>query len=125
MKSLVVNISGSSGSTYAIDIKLSGGQMKLFCPCQAGSNNMFCKHIGQIMDGDFSSIGNELEKIGLSELMKSAEAKPTLVNYSALRGALENQLKAEALAKKAASKIKKEIFGLLSGHPDEEVNRQG
>lgn len=75
--------------------------------------------------GDFSSVGNELEKNSLSEVMKSGEAKDTLVNYSALRDALENQLKAEALAKKAASKIKKEIFSLLSGYPDEEASRRG
>ncbi|MEY3391249.1 MAG: hypothetical protein RLZZ322_97 [Verrucomicrobiota bacterium] len=125
MKNLIINVSGSSGNIYAVDIKLSEGKMRIYCPCQAGSNNMFCKHIGQILGGDFSSVGNELEKNSLSEVMKSEEAKDTLVNYSALRGALENQLKAEALAKKAASKIKKEIFSLLSGYPDEEASRRG
>jgi len=46
--------------------------------------------------------------------MGSPQAKSTLQNYAALRGALEAQLKAEALAKKAAAKIKKEMFGLIS-----------
>ncbi len=76
---------------------------------------MFCKHVGQIMEGDLSSVENKSEKVELAELLQTSEAKNAITHYSSLRGALENQLKAEALAKKAASKIKKEIYDLLSG----------
>lgn len=76
---------------------------------------MFCKHVGQIMEGDLSSVENKSEQAELAELLQTSEAKNAITHYSSLRGALESQLKAEALAKKAASKIKKEIFDLLSG----------
>ena len=76
---------------------------------------MFCKHVGQIMEGDLSLVENKSEKAELAELLQTSEAKNAITHYSSLRGALESQLKAEALAKKAASKIKKEIFDLLSG----------
>ena len=76
---------------------------------------MFCKHVGQIMEGDLSSVENKSEKAELAELLQTSEAKNAITHYSSLRGALESQLKAEAFAKKAASKIKKEIFDLLSG----------
>ena len=76
---------------------------------------MFCKHVGQIMEGDLSSVENKSEQAELAELLQTSEAKNVITHYSSLRGALESQLKAEALAKKAASKIKKEIFDLLSG----------
>ena len=115
MRNLVVNLTGSSGNYYPIDIRLSDGSMKLQCPCQAGENGMFCKHVGQIMEGDLSSVENKSEQAELAELLQTSEAKNAITHYSSLRGALESQLKAEALAKKAASKIKKEIFDLLSG----------
>jgi hypothetical protein len=46
--------------------------------------------------------------------MAGDEAKKTIQQYEVLRAALESQLKAEALAKKVATNIKKEIFSLIS-----------
>lgn len=111
---LTINIIGSSGTPYTLNIATAGEDLHIYCTCPAGENGKFCKHVGQILDGDFSSVCDPSDKSLVGDFIGSPQAKSTLQNYAALRSALETQLKAEALAKKAAAKIKKEMFGLIS-----------
>jgi len=114
MNQLVVNVIGSSGNPYAVSINTADGQLSMLCPCQAGENGKFCKHLGELLEGNLSAISDASEKAALKNLMAGDEAKKTIEQYEVLRAALESQLKAEALAKKVASNIKKEIFSLIS-----------
>jgi hypothetical protein len=114
MNQLVVNVIGSSGNPYAVSINTAEGHLSMLCPCQAGESGKFCKHLGQLLEGDLSAISDAAEKAAFKNLMASDEAQKTIQQYEVLRAALESQLKAEALAKKAASNIKKEIFSLIS-----------
>lgn len=114
MNQLVVNVIGSSGNPYAVSINTADGKLSMLCSCQAGENGKFCKHLGQLLEGDLSAISDASEKVALKNLMAGDEAKKTVEQYEVLQAALESQLKAEALAKKIASNIKKEIFSLIS-----------
>ena len=114
MHNLAINIVGSSGTPYVINLGTSGNELVISCSCPAGENGKFCKHAGQLLEGDLSSINDSSEKTAVTQLMTSPNAKSTLQKYSLLRTSLESQLTAEALAKKAAAKIKKEMFVLIS-----------
>jgi hypothetical protein len=111
---LAINIVGSSGTPYVINAGGSGDELVISCSCPAGESGKFCKHVGQLLEGDFSSISDSSEKTAATQLMISPEARNTLQKYALLRASLESQLKAEALAKKAAAKLKKEMFALIS-----------
>lgn len=114
MHQLVVNITGSTGNRYAVGVDTAAGQLSIYCPCRAGENGNFCRHLRQLLEGDLSAISDASEKATLKNLMAGDEAKKTLQQYKVLRTALDSQLKSEALAKKLASNIKKEMFGLIS-----------
>lgn len=111
---LVLTLNGDSGSVYTVTlIGYTDGRISLRCSCPAGKKGTLCKHLRDLLAGDFKRVveGEAAQKKFAGQLALSPLPRVTPPLLQRLAAAEKEQ---EAL-KKEISDLKKNIFGCLIG----------
>ncbi len=96
--------SSSSDEIYAVTFKF-GELTSISCTCQAGLNNLLCKHRMNLMDGDVTALVNKLDATLLTEVLDKIDKTKVSALYTDLN-AIDAELKSLEATRK---KLRKEI----------------
>jgi hypothetical protein len=95
---LNIEVEGSAGDRYQIELHRKGDELKTSCSCQAGRKNVHCKHRLALLAGDFSRV-RDAPPVNLDQAVTAM-----------LQGTpLQATLKALASAEQEASRAKNEL----------------
>lgn len=114
-KKISVVVVGDSGNDYNVAVAINESKIFVSCDCPAGSIKTRCKHVLSVIDGDFSRVKYEKDRI----MLKNVFSEIKILQYGEnLFNDLENIEKMEKKLKEDRKKIKKEIDRLFfSGVP--------
>lgn len=110
---LILTLNGDSGSVYTVTlIGHPEGRVSLRCSCPAGKKGILCKHLRNLLAGDFKRVvvGEAAQMEFASRLASSPLPRVTSPLLQRLSAAEKEQ---EAL-KKEISNLKKDILGCLT-----------
>lgn len=96
--------SSSSEEIYAVIFKFDK-LTSISCTCQAGLNNLLCKHRLNLMDGDITALVNKSDASVLPEVLGKIDKTKVSALYTDLN-AIEAELKTLEATRK---KLRKEI----------------
>lgn len=110
----IVFVKSSSGGNYRVDFSEKEGHLRMFCNCDAGINQMLCKHKTSLLKGSTELLESEKD----IETFKRIMASPGWPELQFVMSQYENALKAldkeiEAV-KKRQKALKKETFGKIT-----------
>ena len=109
MNKLIIDIRGDSGSQYSIELIKKDNKLHTYCSCSAGLFRKHCKHVMDVLAGDYKRIEDKDQIEQLKTFMSDVNELPKLSEVAARIAELEKQVK--ALNKlKSAEKTKIDDF---------------
>ena len=109
MNALTIEVRGDSGSFYSIDLSKEQNRFYARCSCSAGMFGKHCKHVMDIIAGDFKRIESKEELEQVKAFMASIAEFPKLAEVAARIAEIEKQVKA-LNKKKSAAKAEIDAF---------------
>ena len=107
-------VKSSSGDFYNVRIYLEENKALAYCSCKAGENQMLCKHVKQIIDGNESILYdiNQKKELEIIKNHLSETAIPLLL--SEINKAEDILEEAKRNAQKAKKNLEKVLLGKLN-----------
>jgi hypothetical protein len=89
-------------SSYTVVVKWNGNELSVACDCKAGSIGDWCRHKNGLLNGEEAILA---AKDNLTDVLQWVKASPIYAVMSDIHVAESQQKEAEALLKKAKSKV--------------------
>lgn len=112
--STIVFVKNSSVGNYRVRFSEKEGQLRIFCYCDAGTNQMLCKHKTSLLEGSTELLESEKDIETFKRIMSSPGWSELQVVISQFRGDLEALDKEIEAVKKRQRVLKKETFGKIT-----------
>lgn len=102
---LKFSVEGSKGDIYHIEAKREGDNFRMTCTCQAGQNNLYCKHRFALLDGDGEAVVVGAENVeALQDLFMGTDVSGRLAEVRLLEQKVDEATKRLKAAKKALAR---------------------
>ncbi len=106
--------SSDGESTYTVVVEWNGKDVFVACDCKAGSLGDWCRHKSGLLNGEDAMLAT---KDNLTDVLQWVKASPVYAAMSEIHVAENQQKEAEALLKKAKTKVqaaKRAVANLVS-----------
>lgn len=106
----IVFVKSSSGGNYRVRFSEKEGRLRIFCYCDAGINQMLCKHKTSLLEGSTELLESEKDIETFNRIMASPGWSELQVVISQFRSDLKVLDKEIEAVKKRQKAFKKETF---------------
>lgn len=109
---LEFQVRGSAGDLYEITAERMGGEVAMFCTCQAGRNGMHCKHRFMLLDGVVDNLASENhdDVLTLKSWVPGSRMETAMVELAEAEAAMKAAQAALTRAKKVIAQVMRGDF---------------
>lgn len=106
MSSLRLQVRGSQGDLYDVELIRDGTHLRITCTCPAGENGQACKHRLALLDGDVTALVSHDGSEQIAALLADSDVEASLKQLRAAEEVL-------AAAKSDVQKLKHALSRLM------------